>query len=623
MMGKRVAALLARPGIPLAAALAGLALTLPALGGGLLGDDYIHRSVLLGVGDVGAGTWPVFDLFAFVPQGPRREAALALGTLTWWAHPEISVALLRPLAALTHMLDYALWPDALAVQHLHSLLWYALAIGTVAALYRQVHGTTAVAGLAAVLFAVDDAHAMCAGWLANRHVLIALVFGVVALQAHRRWRRGGGTAWFVAAVAALTTALLCSEAALGAAAYLVAWELTMEDDAWGNRVAALLPYALLIASWRLLYEAFGYGTTGTALYIDPGHHPVDFLLALGARWPILQLAQWAQAPVDVFLLLPRQGQIALGAVSAIVCAGVVWVFVPVVAERREARFWATGMSLSLVPLCAAFPMDRLLLFCGVGAFALLALLAEHLGLLPGRASVCASRRRRFAQALLVVHGPLAAVLLLARVATLPLFAGVFEAGARTAPADANAPRQTYVFVNGQEFPVVYLAIIRQLESPAAAPRRIALLASILNHNDVYREDGDTLVITGRGGFLRESVDQLLRSLDTPFRVGEQIARRDFSAEVRAITADGRPAQVAFHFRAPLESPEFRWLAWGESGVEEFPLPTVGAHVTLPPVGVLPVLGAGRSKAVPRRSWPELLRGAIVGHDAPALTESHR
>jgi hypothetical protein len=82
-----------------------------------------------------------------------------------------------------------------------------------------------------------------------------------------------------------------------------------------------------------------------------------------------------------------------------------------------------------------------------------------------------------------------------------------------------------------------------------------------------------------------AVDRLLRSLDVPFAVGERIARRDFTAEVRAVTPDGRPAQVAFHFGAPLESPTFRWLAWGASGVETFRLPAVGARVQVPRAGL--------------------------------------
>jgi hypothetical protein len=68
-MRMRPIARLSKPRLPLAAAALGIALTLPALGGGLLGDDYMHRSILLGVGPVASGAHPVFDLFGFVPQG--------------------------------------------------------------------------------------------------------------------------------------------------------------------------------------------------------------------------------------------------------------------------------------------------------------------------------------------------------------------------------------------------------------------------------------------------------------------------------------------------------------------------------------------------------------------------
>jgi len=576
---------MARPWSPWIAVVIGLILTLPALRGGLLGDDYVHRSILLGVGNVGAQARPLLDLFAFVPEGPRHKEALELGTLTWWAHPQLKVHLLRPVASLTHLLDYALWPDSFALQHLHSLLWYALAVFTVASFYRRVHGATVVAGLAAIFFAVEDAHALCAGWLANRHALVSLVVGMLALHAHHRWRRGQGTGWAVAAVCALAVALLCSEAALGAAAYIVAWELTMEDSPWPRRLAALLPYGLVVAAWRVMYSALGYGTNGSGLYVDPGLHPIGFLVALAERWPILQLAQWFQAPVDLFLLLPRGAQVGLVALSVLACAILLRAFLPLLVGSRRARFWALGMSLSLVPLCAAFPMNRLLLFSGVGAFPLLALLIQRTSLLSGRGPESA-RGRTLAAFLLVLHGPLAAVLLLVTVGALPLFAGAFEHGHLTAPTDGDPPGRTFVFVTGQEFPVVYLAIIRQLEAPAVAPRRVALLSSISSRNTAYREDRDTLVVVAEAGFLRASVDRLERSLDLPFQVGERIERPDFTAEVRALTADGRPLEVAFHFHAPLESPEYRWLAWGRNGAQEFALPEVGESVEIPAVSVL-------------------------------------
>jgi hypothetical protein len=609
-MWRRLVTLLALPWMPLAATLLGVVLSLPSLGDGLLADDYFQRSLLLGVGNAGAGSSPLFDMFSFVSRGPRLEAAMDLGMLGWWTHPQISIAFFRPLTAFTHELDYTLWPDAIFAQHLHNLFWYALAVAAVAALYREVEGGTAVAGLAAILFAVDDAHAMCVAWLANRHALVALVFGVFALLAHVRWRRTSGLAWFAAAVGSLTLALLSGEAGLGAAAYVVAWELAMEDAPWRQRAAALLPYILLVAGWRAIYEQLDYGSTGSLLYVDPGHYPLAFLRALAERWPILQLTQWLRLPADLYIFLPRAVQVAIALISAAGCVGLVWLLTPLVVARRTARFWATGMCLALVPLCAAFPMDRLLLFSAVGAFGLLAMLAEQVGLLSSVAAAPGALRRVIAQLLLVIHGPLAALLLVARIAALPSLGALVELAALTAPADGQAPRQTYVFVTGQEFPIVYLPIIRQLESPSTAPRRVALLASMFNDNEVYREAEATLVIRAREGFLKAPIDQLMRSSETPFLIGERIERRDFTAEIRSITADGRPAEVAFHFRTPLESRELRWLAWDQTGVQPFQLPPIGARVELPALSVLRFLSLRARKVdgenrVSRRGPPAL------------------
>jgi hypothetical protein len=531
-----------------------------------------ERSLAQGLGDLAQGLlllfW-VFEVVACTWPLPLRSAAPRLGAVlvgSLWVKAAGTLLLLAGLA-------------------LYGLALAALGASWRLGIDRDTPGPLVTGG-------VDDAHAMCVGWLANRHALIALVFGVFALLAHLRWRRSGAPAWFAAAAASLTVALLCGEGGLGAAAYIVAWELAMEDAPWPRRAAALLPYVLLVAGWRAVYEQLGYGTTGSPLYVDPGHQPIAFLAALVERWPILQLTQWLQVPVDLFILLPRSAQIALALAAAAACAALLWLLAPLCAASRTARFWAAGMCLALVPLCAAFPMDRLLLFSAVGAFALLALLAEQAGLLARGAALSGRARRLLAALLLILHGPLAAALLAGRIATLPHLGVLFELGALTAPADERAPRQTFVFVNGHEFPVVYLPSIRQLQSPAVSPRRVALLASMLNDNEVRREGEATLAIRARGGFLQAPVDCLLRSLETPFRVGERIERRDFTAEIRSLTADGRPAEVAFHFRLPLEASELRWLAWDETGVRPFALPPVGARVELPAVGVLPFL-AGR------------------------------
>jgi hypothetical protein len=571
---------MAQPWAPLTAALVGMALMLPALGLGLLADDYFHRAILLGAGRLGRGARPAFDLYSLLPLTGQRNTAAEIGLLGWWADPHLRLALFRPLSALTQMLDYALWPNQFALQHLHSLLWYGLSVFAVAKCYRRVHGPTAVAGLAAIFFAIDDAHAVCAGWLANRNALVSLACGMFALNAHCRWRTGAARAWGAVAAALFAAALLSSEAGLAVAAYIVAWQLAMDEGRWRDRGAALWPYAVIVVAWRLLYSSLGYGTNGSGLYIDPGRQPLAFAWALAERWPVLQLGLWTPVPSDAFVLVPPAGRLAYGALGLVVCLALLRLFWPLLAARREARFWALGMGLALVPSCGTFPMDRLVLVAGVGAFGLLALFVEYVGLLPGTAPGVETGRT-WGRVLVVVHGPLAALMLIARLLTLPALNQPLTTLITEAPATAAAPRQTFVFVTGLPELVAYVPIIRDIEAPALAPRRVALLASALNDNVVYREAVDTLVITTPGGLLRHPLEQLMRTDAVPFAVGETIERPDFTAEVRALTPDGRPAQVAFRFRAPLDSPEYHWLTYSAKDVSEFHLPPVSGRIDIP------------------------------------------
>src|SRR5678815_1800306 len=98
----------------------------------------------------------------------------------------------------------------------------------VALLYRRFIGgmssaTNAmwIAGLAAVLYAIDDSHGFAVGWLANRCGIQGAFFAVLALLAHHRCdslspRLGP---------AALLIALLCSEQMVAAGGFLFAYAL--------------------------------------------------------------------------------------------------------------------------------------------------------------------------------------------------------------------------------------------------------------------------------------------------------------------------------------------------------------------------------------------------------------
>jgi hypothetical protein len=551
--------------------LAGLAVLLaaPSLWMWLCGDDFYHRLILLGRYE---GVEPLSGLFTFLDGTILTARMEEAGVLSWWASENLRMAFFRPLSAATHVLDYALWPDRFWLHHAHSLLWFGAGVALVGRLYQRILPGMLAAGLAALLFAVEDAHAMSAAWIANRNALLTLCFGMVGLLAHIRWRREGRAGMALAAHAALGVGLLCGEATLGALAYIVAWQLTLDRGGLSARLRPLLGYAALTVVWRLYYDNAGYGAIGSGLYVDPGAQPLRFAVALAERWPILMLGQWLQAPIDLWPFLPRGGQLLMTALGVAATAAAGWLLAPLLRRHGEARFYAAGMGLSMVPLCAAFPMDRLLIFAGVGAAGLLGMLISE----PGE-------RRRPALLLAVLHIPVAAMLLVGRVAMMPFFAWIFAIGAELSPRDDALSDQTLIFLNGSDFAVSYTYLLRTLDPDAPCPRRLAAVSSFFVNNELYREDADSLVVTPEGGFLARSIDRLFRDVGEGFSAGQRIESPDFTVEVLSVMPDGRPASVRLDFPTPLEDPRLRWVRFGADGLVEVRPPAIGERVLLPAV----------------------------------------
>ncbi len=75
-------------------------------------------------------------------------------------------------------------------------------------------------------------------------------------------------------------------------------------------------------------------------------------------------------------------------------------------------------------------------------------------------------------------------------------------------------------------------------------------------------------------------DHLYRDIGEKFREGEQIRLSGLTAEVTALTDEGRPAEVVFTFDRPLEDPSYRWLQWKSGVYVPFELPAVGELLRL-------------------------------------------
>lgn len=595
MIATVLAFLASRRAIVVATLLA-VVLTLPSLGVGWLLDDYFHLTIATRPDLLAGAQHSPVDLFRFMDGDPARTQRLMdRGLVPWWTWPGIRGAFWRPVTSGTHWLDYRLWPDRPALMHAHSIAWYGLLALAVGLLYRGIMTCSAsanepsprsgaspgrcvpwAAGLAAILYAVDDAHGMPVGWLANRNAVVAACFGVVAMIAHHHWRRDpskpAGWAAILAAVA-LGLSVLAAEAGIATCAYLFAYAVFLDAGSVWRRLATLAPYALVIAGWRTAWVLQGYGVEGLGLYADPLHQPLAYLAGLARSAPLLMLGQWVGIPAEMSVVLSPRGGRLVWMAAVLATAGLAVLLAPVVRRSAVGRFWACGMLLSLLPVAATFPSDRLLFFVGIGAMGLLALFVQSTLETP-----VARWRAVAAGALVVVHLLVSPVALAVRSGMPAGSRRIVEALHVGTPLDERIAGQDLIVVNAPSvMHAHYLAIMRPLQGEPA-PRRTRVLAPAVPGVTVHRPDEHSLHV--HAGYLSFIFDTLFRSPDHPFDMGERIELAGMTARIESVTVDGRPAEVSFAFDVPLEDPSLRWLCYRGGQFVPFEPPAVGQTVTL-------------------------------------------
>ena len=597
---------------PVALAVAAVAVSLPAVGAGLLNDDFMQRTVLIGpspfltrlaeVGleDARSGQLlhSLSDMFIAVDPDVNLGSLKAYGALPWWTYDGMLVSFWRPVAALTSWVDYRLFPHSPVLMHVHSIFWFAVAVLAAAMLYRRYMPTAWVAGLAGLLFLLDDSSYFPTLWLANRNLLISLAFGLLALIAHDAWRRGGRRFAAIAAPVCLLVSLLAAEAGIATAAYLFAYEVALDRGRLRRRFRALLPAFAIVVSWRLLYNLQGYGARGGGFYFDPVREPLGYLMAILRRAPFLLGGQWTTVPADLHNFLPPSTRALVGLLLGLAAILIPLGLLPLLRASRRARFWLMGMYLAVLPFCATIPMGRTLLFVAVGAFGLVAELMAgwhtQAEWVPGGGG-WRHTIRVLAILSLVVHVPLAlGMRLTAPAMTTSLGSRVAQT---VAPDELGLSGQDDLIIVNAPNPMALLyEPYRRAYKGRPLPRAIRMLAPAFNTVHVTREADRRLVLRAatrslldceEGGrmdhvfFYRLLSD--VRGERHPLRVGQQISLLGMQVEVLAVDDSGFPAEAAFDFDVPLEHGSLEWLqwSWDSDSYEPFPVPTVGETVTLP------------------------------------------
>jgi hypothetical protein len=576
--------------VPGLVALLAIALALPALHAGWILDDYYHRSVLLEISPFRELFGPPADMFRFFRGNPDRTArVMDFGFFPWWTYKGLKAEFLQWLTVQTQRLDYWLWPNWAAAMHAHSLLWFAGLVILAACFYRRVITPPWVAGLAAFLFAIDSAHGTPAGWLANRNSLVAGCFGLLTLIFHDQYRRDGRRVGGVLALLALATALLAKEEGIATCAYLLAYGIFLDPAGrWRGRLA-LVPSLGIVILWRALRAAGGYGVWDIGLYVDPLSNPLRFGAAVVERLPILLLGQLGLPPSDLAMLLSPTAKSILWASALVFLAAFFLVMAPLLRNNRSARFWAAGMLLSAIPVCATFPMDRLLTFVGIGAFGLIAQFL-HTFLDPAQRWTVRARYRVLAVAmasfLVAVHAVFAPIVLPFRAGNPLGPKALMDRLEVRVPLRPSVQEQSVVIVNAPSAPhACYLPLQRGV-SGLPVPRYTRVLASGIPSVRIRRPSKNVLIIRPEKGYLDWVVDRLFRDGQHPLTLGEKVELTGMTVEITALTQDGRPAEAAFQFAVPLEDASLLWLCYRGKAFEPFTPPAVGDSVELRIGGLL-------------------------------------
>ena len=553
--------------------LAATLVSLPALGLGFVIDDYFHVWLV-----EGGGLPAALELFTFSDGDPTNNALRREeGPYPWWTLDELRLKFLRPLSGFTHWLDYQLFGRWTLPMHLHSVAWHLGVVAVATAALRRLL-PVGVAGLAAVLFAVDDAHALPALWLANRNALVAFGIALAGVLAHLRWRQDGWTPGALLGPLLLGLGLLGGEPALGAFAYLGAYELVGRDEPLAARAQALLGPVAVGAAWVVAYKLGRFGAWGSGIYLDPTAQPVDWLMAAPMRLLAEAGNLLASVPIDFWMLLPELQPVIVGSgvLAVLVTAAIVklaWPSVPA-ETRRGLGVLLLGSLLSLLPVISTFPSARLLLAASLGSAALVAAVIVAAWEARGRLLVAAAGLLSF------VHGvwsPAGWWLQAWVVDTLD--EGLVEASLEL-PLDDDVVAEQYVSVVAPPDPMISIyAGLLWIHHGRTGGRAWWPLSMSTNTHRVRRTAADAFELTWVDGPMLTTVyEQLFRDPTHPLLAGERIELDHFTVEVLA--DDGTwPTKARFTYDRPLDDPTLLFLAWDEGAFQAIDWPPVGGELS--------------------------------------------
>jgi hypothetical protein len=574
---------------------------------GFFADDYAQIEMI-------EGHYPVprkpYDLFNF-SDGSAAEVAQLMrsGFYPWWAHPEVRIRMLRPLASLLAFYDHAWFGKDPFGYHVHSAVWWIAMLIMIAVLLRRSL-PAAHAALAFLFVSCSLALAPPLWWPSNRAVLCSTVFGLAGLLAYMRYRAGASLAWLGVGCVCIGIAFGFGEYTFCTLGYVVAYELLEGHGPAARRLSALatmcLPAALFFALRLLLHTTVVH----SGIYVDPLASPLDFIVAATTRVPVLigdllfvlRSDYWSAGPPWLFewtndgwlgrrwLISPDPWRIVQTSIGFVACA-CLWLLIRYGLRPQSWKriaWLVVGSLLSILPVIASFPSSRLL---GVPMIGFSALLSTFVfDALAGCASQAFAFRGKPAVHVLAGLAVLVHQVISPVAQQRELFGDIVRGveGSRQAILnmdvdEAQVPQQHLVLLAALDgVTSMYIPATRRMFG-RTVPRTCMYLSYVRAPYELTRHSARTFSIRFErdAAMLRTSLEQLLRAPNRPLELYERVDVGLFRATVVELV-DGLPKRVTFEFDRPLEDPTLLFMIPAPDGFERFELPPIGASKRVPP-----------------------------------------
>jgi hypothetical protein len=271
------------------------------------------------------------------------------------------------------------------------------------------------------------------------------------------------------------------------------------------------------------------------------------------------------------------------------------ILLPLLRSNKVARFWGLGMIVSLFPVIAAMPDNRLLLLAGIGG---MGLLAQFFSAWLEKSAVYrrTTAYRIFGgilvSLLLIIHLIIAPFLKVRGAEFYQSLRPVIDKPAADSNLQPDHHHQVVIVLNTPGSFLFFHYTIAKIFNQNEQITPYRALANAESALKVLRTDERTLEIIAETGYYSAVWDLFFRNPRHVMPKGYHVKTNEMKATVLSLTENNIPQHVRFEFDRPLEDSQYKFLYWNADRYDRYQLPAIGQADTIEAFNFLRLLRSG-------------------------------